>query len=434
MRNVKILLVPPFSTGDVFPMMKHPLPSSLSRLRERGRGEGHHDRGVRGDLYMKKVLIIAGEASGDMHGANLVREVIKLDPSLAFSGVGSRQMREAGVRMLADASEISVVGGTEVLTHIRAIYRVYARLKVFLRTERPSLLILIDFPDFNIMLGKAAKKLGIPVLYYISPQVWAWRKGRIKKIAALVRAMIVVLPFEVELYKRAGVDVRFVGHPLADVVKSGYTQEEARKQLGLDPRRRTVALLPGSRKKEITNLLPDMLGAAEMLAAKFQDLQFVLPVAPTLDVEFVRGYVDKSVVPVRTVDGRTYDALRASDAAIVTSGTATLETGLMEVPMVIVYRMSALSFAIGRLIIDVEHVGLVNIVAGKRVAPELLQNDATPENIAGEISGMLNDPAAYQRVREDLVRMKTQLGEGGASARAASVVLEILAENRSVIR
>ncbi len=380
---------------------------------------------------MKKILIIAGEASGDMHGANLVREAKRLDPSLAFSGVGSRQMREAGVRMLADASEISVVGGTEVLTHIRAIYRVYARLKAFLKMERPSLLILIDFPDFNIMLGKAAKKLGIPILYYISPQVWAWRKGRIKKIAALVRTVMVVLPFEVELYKKAGVDVRFVGHPLADVVKSDYSPEEARKQLGLDPQRRTVALLPGSRKKEITHLLPDMLAAGAILASKFADLQFVLPVAPTLDVEFVRGYVVKSAVPVQVVDGRVYDALRASDAAMVTSGTATLETGLMEVPMVIVYRMSALSFAIGRLIIDVEHVGLVNIVAGKRVAPELLQDDATPENMAGAISGMLADPVKYRRVKNDLVRMKTQLGEGGASARAAAIVLEILGKQRA---
>ena len=361
-----------------------------------------------------------------MHGANLVREVKKLDSSLTFFGVGSRQMREAGVRMLADASDISVVGATEVLTHIRAIYGVYSRLKAFLRSERPSLLILIDFPDFNIMLGKAAKKLGIPVLYYISPQVWAWRKGRIKKIAALVKAMIVVLPFEVELYKKAGVDVRFVGHPLVDVVRSDYSQEEARKQLGLDPRRRTVALLPGSRKKEIQNLLPDMLAAAAILASKFTDLQFVLPVAPTLDVEFVQGYVDKSAVPVTIVDGRVYDALRASDAAMVASGTATLETGLMAIPMVIVYRVSALSFAIGSLIIDVENVGLVNIVAGKRVAPELIQHDATPENMAGVISRMLGDPVKYQQVKDDLVRMKTRLGEGGASARAASVVMEVM--------
>jgi lipid-A-disaccharide synthase len=375
---------------------------------------------------MKKILIIAGEASGDMHGANLVREVKKLDPSLTFSGVGSRQMREAGVHMLADAAEISVVGATEVLTHIRAIYGVYSKLKAFLRTDRPSLLILIDFPDFNIMLGKAAKKLGIPVVYYISPQVWAWRKGRIKKIAALVKAMIVVLPFEVELYQKAGVDVRFVGHPLVDVVRSDYTQEEARKQLGLDPRRRTVALLPGSRKKEIANLLPDMLAAAAILVSKFTDLQFVLPVAPTLDVEFVRGYVQRTSVPVRMVDGRTYDALRASDAAMVASGTATLETGLMEIPMVIVYRVSALSYVIGRLIIDVENVGLVNIVAGKRVAPEFIQHDVTPENIAGVISGMLGDPVKYRQVKDDLVRMKTRLGEGGASARAASVVMEVM--------
>ena len=377
---------------------------------------------------MKKILIIAGEASGDLHGANLVREVMKRDPQIVFSGVGSRRMREAGVRMLADASEISVVGATEVLTHIRAIYRVYARLKAFLKMERPSLLILIDFPDFNIMLGKAARKLGIPVLYYISPQVWAWRKGRIKKIAALVKAMIVVLPFEVELYKKAGVDVRFVGHPLADVVKSDYTQEEARKQLGLDSRRRTVAVLPGSRKKEIANLLPDMLTAAKILASKFPGLQFILPVAPTLTVDFIRRYVDTAGVPVVVTDGRTYDALRASDAAMVTSGTATLETGLMEIPMVIVYRMSALSFAIGRLIIDVKHVGLVNIVAGKRVAPELLQNDVTPENIAAAIAGMLGDPVRHKQVRDELVRMKMQLGDGGASARAAAVVMELLSE------
>lgn len=375
---------------------------------------------------MKKILIIAGEASGDLHGANLVREIMKRDLQIALSGVGSRRMREAGVRMLADASEISVVGATEVLTHIRAIHRAYARLKDFLRTERPSLLILIDFPDFNILIGKAARKLGIPVLYYISPQVWAWRKGRIKKIAALVRAMIVVLPFEVELYKKAGVDVRFVGHPLADVVRSDYTQEEARKQLGLDPRRRTVAVLPGSRKKEIANLLPDMLAAAKILASKFPGLQFILPVAPTLTVDFIRRYVDTAGVPVVVTDGRTYDALRASDAAMVTSGTATLETGLMEIPMVIVYRVSALSYAIGRLIIDVKHVGLVNIVAGKRVAPELLQNDVTPENIAAAIAGMLGDPVRHKQVRDELVRMKMQLGGGGASARAAAVVMEVM--------
>jgi len=200
---------------------------------------------------MKKILIIAGEASGDLHGANLVKALREQDPSVDVYGVGSRNMREAGVHMLADASTISVVGATEVLTHIGAIYGVYAKLKRFLREERPDLLILIDFPDFNILTGKAARKLGIPVLYYISPQVWAWRKGRVKTIARLVKAILVVFPFEVDLYRPTGVDVRFVGHPLADVVMSNYTRAEARSKFGLALDRRTVALLPGSRKSEI---------------------------------------------------------------------------------------------------------------------------------------------------------------------------------------
>ena len=380
---------------------------------------------------MKKILIIAGEASGDMHGANLVQEVKKQDSSVSFHGVGSKRMREAGVRMLADASEISVVGGTEVLTHIRAIYLVYARLKRFLREERPDLLILIDFPDFNLRLGKVARKLGIPILYYISPQVWAWRKGRVKKIAALVNAIIVVLPFEVDLYKSQGVDVRYVGHPLTDVVHSRFTKEEARRELGLDPEKRSIALLPGSRMKEISNLLPDMIAAASILSRRFDDLQFVLPVAHTLKRETIRTFIEESDSAVHIVEGRVYDVLKASDAAIVTSGTATLETGLMAVPMVIVYRMSALSMFIARLIIRVDHVGLVNIVAGNRVVPELLQEKVTPENIADALSPLLNDADANNEVRKELSNIRDRLGKSGASARAAAVVLEMIGKGQA---
>jgi len=376
---------------------------------------------------MKKILIISGEASGDMHGANLARELMQQDPSLDICGVGSRRMREAGVRMIADASEISVVGATEVLTHIGAIYTVYARLKRFLREERPSLLVLIDFPDFNILIGKVARKLGIPVVYYISPQVWAWRKGRIKTIAGLVKAMIVIFPFEVELYEKAGVDTRFVGHPLVDVVTSAFTREQARQQLGLESGKRTVALLPGSRRKEIATLLPAMLGAAALIQKEFPNLQFILPVAPTLKVEFVKTFVDTSGISVRLVDGRVYDALKASDAAMVTSGTATLETGLMAVPMVIIYKVSRLSYFIGIRLVDVKHVGLVNIVAGKDVAPELIQDAVTPERIAEGISVLLRDPAHALQVKTELEKIKTKLGAGGASGRAASVVREILA-------
>ena len=378
------------------------------------------------ELDSRKVLIIAGEASGDLHGSNLVREVLLRDPSVCFYGVGSRRMSEAGVRMLADASDISVVGLTEVLLHLRKIYGVMRRLKQFLRDERPDLLLLIDFPDFNIMIGKYAKKLGIPIVYYISPQVWAWRKGRIKQIAALVKAMIVVFPFEVELYKKAGVDVRYAGHPLTDVVRSDYTKTEASKSLGLDPHARTVALLPGSRRKEITSLLPDMLGAAALLREQFSDLQFVLPVAPTLERGFVEAYTGGQTVPVNLVDGRVYDVLRAADAAIVASGTATLETGLMTVPMAIVYRISGLSYWIGRMIVDVENVGLVNIVAGKRVVPELIQQDATPQKIAEALSPMLSDPAYHKEITDALAAVRAKLGESGASARAAGVIMELL--------
>jgi lipid-A-disaccharide synthase len=374
---------------------------------------------------MKKIMIMAGEASGDLHGANLAREIAKLDPTAAIYGVGSKQMRDAGVRMLADASTISVVGITEVLTHIRAIYGVYTLLKKFLREERPDVLVLIDFPDFNIMLGKAAQKLGIPIVYYISPQVWAWRKGRIKTIAGLVKAVIVVFPFEVPLYENAGVDVRFVGHPLTDVVRSAYSREEAGPSLGLARNKRTIALMPGSRRSELANLLPDMLRAAQLLLSRYDDLQFVLPLAPTLDPALVHQYVEQSGVPVHIVAGRVYDVLQASDAAIVASGTATLETGLMSVPMAIVYRVSALTYYVAtKLVHDVPHLGLVNIVAGQRIVPELIQHDVTPEKIADAISGMLDDPARYRQIKEGLQKLREQLGAGGASVRAASVVME----------
>jgi lipid-A-disaccharide synthase len=375
---------------------------------------------------MKKILIIAGEASGDLHGANLVREIKQRDSSIVFFGVGSRQMEGAGVKLLADASEISVVGATEVLTHLRPIYRVFSRLKRFLAEERPDLLILIDFPDFNIMLGKRAKKIGIPVLYYISPQVWAWRKNRVYKIARLVEAMVVVFPFEVELYKRAGVDVRFVGHPLTDIVQSPYNQAEAKEQFGLDPAKRTIAILPGSRKKEILSLLPDMLSAAEILNRRFNDIQYILPVAPTLSQDFIRTFIARSEVPVTITDGKVYDVLRASDVALVTSGTATLETGLMAVPMVIVYRISALSYFIGSLFINVDHIGLVNIVAGKRIVPELIQHDATPGKMADTLETLIVDQNNYQNIRSQLSSIRSQLGEKGASARVASVVLELM--------
>lgn len=375
---------------------------------------------------VKKVLIIAGEASGDLHGANLVRELVKIDAGLTFHGVGSTRMREAGVTLLADASTISVVGITEVLTHLATIYGVFAKLRRFIREERPDLLVLIDFPDFNLRVGAVAKKAGVPVLYYISPQVWAWRKGRIRTIAGIADTMVPVFPFEAALYERSGVPVRFVGHPLIDIVRSPFTPEEARRQLGLDPARTTIAILPGSRRSEIRNLLPDMLHAARLLLARHPDLQFVLPAAPTLGSEALRPFLEASAAPVHLVDGRVYDVLRASDAAMVASGTATLETGLMSVPMVILYRVSWLTALIVRLLASYEHVGLVNIVAGKRVVPELLQGEVTAENIARELGSILSDGERSSRMRRELSDVRRHLGEEGASGRVAVIARELL--------
>ena len=303
----------------------------------------------------------------------------------AMYGVGSKQMRDAGVRMLADASTISVVGITEVLTHIRAIYGVYAKLKQFLREERPDVLVLIDFPDFNIMLGKAAQKLGIPVVYYISPQVWVWRKGRIKTIAGLVKAMIVVFPFEVPLYEKAGVDVRFVGHPLTDVVRSAYSRDEARRSLGLAANERTIALMPGSRRSELANLLPDMLRAAQLLRSRYDDLQFVLPVAHTLDPALRRrSYVEQGGVPVHIVDGQglrriagigcRHRRIRNGHARDRAHGR-THGDRLPDLGAYVLYAHETRSR-------PVQHVGLVNIVAGQRIVPELIQHDVTPQKIA----------------------------------------------------
>jgi lipid-A-disaccharide synthase len=240
--------------------------------------------------------------------------------------------------------------------------------------------------------------------------------------------MIVVFPFEVPLYEKAGVDVRFVGHPLTDVVRSDYSPDQAKSILNLDVARRAIALLPGSRKSEIVHLLPDMLAAAKILMSRFQDLQFILPVASTLDQEFVRDFVNQSGVPIRMVEGRAYDALRASEAAIVASGTATLETGLMSVPMVIVYRISSLNyFILTKIIHGVKNIGLVNIVAGKRIVPELIQQESTPENMAKALTTMLSDPIYLQQIRTELTGVRARLGDSGASARAASVVREFLA-------
>ena len=377
-------------------------------------------------MKKRKVMIVAGEASGDLHGGNLVREMRNLDPALAFYGVGGKRMRDAGVELMADAADMAVVGLTEVVFKLGKILGVMHRLKASLKKERPDLVILIDYPDFNLPLARAARKWGIKVLYYISPQVWAWRKGRIATIKKSVDRMAVILPFEEAFYREAGVDVTFVGHPLLDEVKKKYTRAEAFKRFGLTEGAVTVAILPGSRRSEVAQLLPEMLGACRILAEEISPLQFVLPLAGTLDPDFVQDILRQFPVKVSVIPDEIYDVIGVADAAIVASGTATLETALVGTPMVVIYKVSASSYAIGRRFIRVEHISLVNIIAGRTVVPELIQDEARPERIAAEVRELIVRQDRAQEMRDALAQIRGKLGTPGASARTAKIAYGML--------
>jgi lipid-A-disaccharide synthase len=374
----------------------------------------------------KKIMIVAGEASGDLHGSNLVKEIHNIDPSIRFYGIGGKKLKEAGVKLIASSSDMAVVGLTEVVFKLKFILKVMGLLKKSLREDKPDLLILIDYPDFNLPLAKAARKNGVKVFYYISPQVWAWRRKRIKHIEKVVDRMAVILPFERDIYDKSNLDVSFVGHPLLDVVKRKYSREEALNKFDLEEGLTTVGILPGSRKSEVNKLLPEMLKAVEILEDKFPDLQFVLPLADTLNSDFVLRIINQYHVKVKVIRDNIYDVLSISDIAMVASGTATLETALMETPMIIIYKISTLSYYIGKVLINVNNIGLANIIAGKTIVPEFIQNDATPMNMAKEISDILTNRSRMDRIKQELSRVRGKLGSPGAARRTAGLVCEMI--------
>jgi lipid-A-disaccharide synthase len=374
-----------------------------------------------------KVMIIAGEASGDLHGAFLVREMLAINPTLRFYGIGGNKMREAGVELLAHAADIAVVGITEVFSKIGTFFKIIARIRKSMDQLKPNLVILIDFPDFNLNIAaRAAKKRNLKVFYYISPQVWAWRAGRVEQIKRLVDKMAVILPFEVDFYAARGFTAHYVGHPLRDTVKTEFSPSQARLHFGLSEKKTTIGLLPGSRTSEITKLLPEMASAAKIISQKITDAQYILPLADTLEETLVAGILDASGLNVKIVPGRTYDVLACCDLAIVTSGTATLETGLMGVPMIVIYKVSFFSELIGRMIIRPQHIGMVNIIAGKTVAPELIQQDANGPHIASEALAILLDDERRCNITRDLNDIRAKLGEPGAAGRAAQMACDML--------
>jgi len=381
---------------------------------------------VQASAAARRVLMIAGEASGDLHGADLLQALRARIPDLEVFGIGGAGLRAAGMQTLVDAGEVATVGIVEGASHLRALIAVYRKLVRRLREAPPDLCILIDFPEFNLRLARAAKRAGVPVLYYIGPQVWAWRRGRVRTIARRVDRLAVVFPFEPALYTDRDCTVEFVGHPLLDRVSADRPRDATRAAHGLAPDRPLVLLLPGSRRAEIERILPPMLAAVGELARNPQR-QFVLGLAPTVSRSDVEALVSRSGARVPVVAGDTYNLMAAADLALVASGTATLECALLECPMVVVYRVARLTYAVGRLLVrGVRHIAMPNIIAGREIVPELLQDDATGPMIASRAQGILENPRRRATIVDDLHAVRSQLGRGGAAERAADIAAEML--------
>jgi len=372
---------------------------------------------------IRRVMMVAGEASGDLHGAGVVRELRAMRPDIDVFGIGGDNMQHEGMELIVHMSRIAVMGFVEVVRHLGTILHVEHQLERLLDVRRPDVVVLIDYPGFNLRFAERARRRNIPVLYYISPQVWAWHRGRVKKMKSLINAMKVVFPFEVEIYRQAGIDVEFVGHPLAERIGSSCTREAFFAAQKLDPSKPLVALLPGSRVQEIDRIFPTMLTAAAALQSR-TGAQCVVGVAPNLGrdplVCHLSGKTD-----VRLIENGTYDLMCHADATIVTSGTATLETGWFGAPMVIVYRTSPITFLIGRLLVKVPYIGLVNFVAGKKVVPELIQGQLTAQSLVQEVSRILSDRPYAAAMRRDLAGIRKRLGGPGASHRVAESVISL---------
>ena len=372
------------------------------------------------------VLVVAGEASGDAHASELVAALKALRPDLHFFGMGGARLAAQGVELLFDAGEVSVMGITEVLPRLPRILRVMRGLAEAAEARRPVCAVLVDIPDFNLRLAARLKAQGVPVAYYVSPMIWAWRRGRVKAIRRLVDRMLCILPFEEPFYREAGVAARYVGSPVLEQVPPPADAVTFRRALGLSPDAPTLALLPGSRMSEIRRILPTLVAAAGRLAAERPGLQVVVPVAPTIPREEVlQRFAGSGVTPV-LVDGRAPEVVGASDAAVVASGTAALEAGLMQRPLVVVYRVSRVTYWVGRMMLKVAHVALVNLLANRRVVPELLQDDLTPERVAQEVQRVWGPGPAREEMLRGLSEVRGLLGEHGAAARAAQAVAELL--------
>ncbi len=380
----------------------------------------------------KKVMIIAGEASGDLHGARLVTAMQARNPELSFCGMGGKELASVGVELLFDAKRIAVVGIAEVVSHLPDIFRAQKALRARMKEDLPDLLILIDFPDFNFILAKFAKKLGIPIYYYISPQVWAWRSRRIATMKKLVDKIGVILPFEEQFFRARGVSASYVGHPLLDSVKSETSREDFCDKHSIDPQSLLIGLMPGSRKKEISSLLPVLLQAAQKAQKQSKNkMVFFVPIASTLTSEEVaaNGVTEfGDGIDLRLITEKRYDMMAACDAALVVSGTVTLELALLDTPMVVFYKVSGITYRLGKCLVnkDLKYFSLVNLIADDRIVPELVQEAVTADRLSTDLQNILFDDVCKLKMKKGLAFVRERMGASGASSKSAELALSLL--------
>ncbi len=374
--------------------------------------------------FKKHIMIIAGEASGDIHGANLIKAMKKKEPGLIISAIGGKEMERAGARIIMDAHKLSVVGITEVVHKIKDISQGIKITKDFLEKNMPDLLIPIDFPDFNLHIAGYAKKLGIKVLYYISPQIWAWRQGRVKTIGKRTDKMAVILPFEENFYKKHNVPATFTGHPLIDLYPDGI-KPDMEKRLDKNP---AIGILPGSRNSEIKKLLPVMLDSAKILADNHKDVKFLVSCSPSVEKKLFDSIIKpfENSLSIEIIEDGPKRIFSDAAVAIAVSGTITLEAAIHGLPIVVIYKVSPMSYWLGRALIRVDHICLVNLIAGRRLVPELIQDDASPANIAKTVSSMLKDKEGLKRLSDDLFYLRKRLGSAGASEKVARIAFNLL--------
>jgi lipid-A-disaccharide synthase len=373
-----------------------------------------------------RLLLSCGEASGDLYAGALIRELRALDAGVSISGLGGPHFAAAGGRLVDDYRQIAVTGLTEAVAKIPRSLAAFRRLVRSAKSDKPDALVAIDFPDFNFRLARALKRLGVPVIYYISPQIWAWRPKRLETMRRIADRVLVIFPFEEAIYRNGGVPVEFVGHPLVDLAAPSASRSDFLRARGLSPTAPTVAVLPGSRPNEVSRILPDLLKAARMIQAAVPEVQFVVARAPNLDDRlFALKGSDPGSDPFAlvVVEGDTDTVLASADLALTASGTATVQAALHDTPMVIVYRLSPLTYRLGRRLVTIGMIGMVNLIAGEKIVPELVQDAFTPEAVAREAIALLTDRERATRVKAGLARVRERLGGSGASRRAAQAIL-----------